>query len=61
MFEGEHSYACDNHQLGKFQLPNIAYGPAGAANIMVTMRVGEDGVLHVAALDQNSGAALKGG
>ena len=48
-------YACDNHQLGKFQLPNIALGPAGAASILVTMRVGEDGVLHVTAVDQQSG------
>ena len=55
VFEGEHLYVCDNHPLGTFQLPNIAPGPAGSANILVTMRVGEDGVLQATAFDEDSG------
>ena len=41
--------------LGMFQLPNIRWGPAGSANIMVTMRVDSDGVLHTSAYDQDTG------
>lgn len=48
-------YVCENHPLGTFQLPNIAPGPAGSASVLVTMRVGEDGVLQVTAADQLSG------
>ena len=43
--------------LGNFQLPNIACGPAGSANIMVDMRIGENGVLETIAVDQHSGVA----
>ena len=55
VFEGERPFACDNHMLGMFQLPNIKRGPAGSANIMVTMRVGKDGVLHATAYDEDTG------
>lgn len=55
MFEGEKPFACENEMLGMFQLPNIRQGPAGSANIMVTLHVGEDGILHATAYDEDTG------
>jgi molecular chaperone DnaK len=55
VFEGEKPFACENKMLGMFQLPNIRQGPAGSANIMVTLHVAEDGILHATAYDEDTG------
>lgn len=54
VFEGERALTKDNHRLGRFQLTGIPPAPRGTAQIEVTFKVDEAGILSVAARDKAS-------
>jgi molecular chaperone DnaK (HSP70) len=56
--EGEQPLAKDNIRLGNVVVRGIQRAPRGAPKIEITMAVGEDGILAVAAVDQITGAAI---
>ncbi|MDD5541581.1 MAG: molecular chaperone DnaK [Acidobacteriia bacterium] len=55
VLQGEREIAAKNRSLGKFDLVGIAPAPRGLPQIDVTFEVDADGLLNVAAKDQNSG------
>jgi molecular chaperone DnaK len=54
---GENRKYADNEPLGTLLLENLAAAPRGELKIEVSFRVDSDGILHVRATDQASGAA----
>lgn len=54
VFEGERALTKDNHKLGRFELTGIPPAPRGTAQIEVTFKVDEAGILSVSARDKAS-------
>lgn len=53
--QGEREMAADNKSLGQFNLQGIPPAPAGQPRIDVTFEIDADGILNVAAEEQQSG------
>lgn len=53
VYEGERVRTADNHQLGKFDLTNIAPAPRGVPQIEVKFEIDSNGILNVIAEDKN--------
>jgi len=56
VYEGERAMTKDNRLLGQFDLNGIKVAPRGVPQIEVGMDVDENGILQVAAKDQDTGA-----
>ena len=52
--QGERKMFADNHQLGQFNLENIAPAPRGVPQIEITFDIDADGILNVTAKDKNT-------
>lgn len=57
VYEGERAMTKDNNLLGKFELTGIPPAPRGVPKIDVTFNMDANGILHVSAKDQSSGAS----
>jgi molecular chaperone DnaK len=57
VLQGEHTTASDNRLLGTFNLSEIAARPAGTPRIEVAFEIDTDGIVHVSAVDQDTGKA----
>lgn len=55
VYEGERTLTKDNHPLGKFELSGIKPALRGVPQIEVTFEIDVDGILHVSAVDKESG------
>ena len=56
MLQGEREMASYNQTLGKFQLVGIPPAPRGVPQIEVTFDIDANGIVHVSAKDQATGA-----
>ena len=56
MLPGENRRYVENEPLGTLILENLPAKPRGDLQIEVSFRVDSDGILHVKAADQTSGA-----
>ncbi|KAM9999018.1 hypothetical protein ACTFIZ_002576 [Dictyostelium cf. discoideum] len=56
IYEGEHSITKHNGLLGRFDLSGILPSQRGVPKIEVTFKIDVDGILHVSALDKESGS-----
>lgn len=56
VFQGEREIASQNHYLGEFELDNLPPGPRGSLKIDISFEVDENGLIHVKAVDQDTGA-----
>jgi molecular chaperone DnaK len=56
VLQGERELAADNRQLARFRLEGIAPAPRGVPQVEVTFDVDANGILHVSARDQATGA-----
>src|SRR5690349_4676422 len=56
VLQGERELAADNRQLARFRLEGIRPAPRGVPQIEVTFDVDANGILHVSARDQDTGA-----
>jgi molecular chaperone DnaK len=56
VLQGERELAADNRQLARFRLEGIRPAPRGTPQIEVTFDVDANGILHVTARDQDTGA-----
>ena len=54
VYEGERDMVKDNTLLGTFEIKNIKKAPAEVANIEVTFKLTEDGIMEVTAKDVNN-------
>ena len=54
VFESERSLTKDNNLLGKFELSGIPPVPRGVPQIEVTFEIDENGIMEVAAADQDT-------
>ena len=59
VFEGERTMTKDNNQLGKFSLTGIKGAPRGVPKICVSFDVDANGILNVAAVDEDTGVNKK--
>jgi molecular chaperone DnaK len=59
VLQGERELAADNRQLARFRLEGIRPAPRGEPQIEVTFDVDANGILHVSARDQATGAEQK--
>ncbi|MFW5941544.1 MAG: molecular chaperone DnaK [Chloroflexota bacterium] len=57
VLQGERQMAVDNTKLGVFRLEGIPRAPRGVPQIEITFEIDEDGILHVSALDLDTGAS----
>jgi heat shock protein 1/8 len=55
IFEGERKFTTENHKLGDFELTDIPCQPKGVPKIQVTLSIDANGILHVEAMDKESG------
>jgi len=55
VLQGEREVASANKSLGQFNLEGIAPAPKGQPQIEVTLDLDSDGILHVSAIDKNTG------
>ena len=55
VFQGEREIAAQNHYLGEFELDNLPPGPRGSLKIDISFEVDENGLIHVKAVDQDTG------
>ncbi|WP_227134622.1 Hsp70 family protein [Halorubellus salinus] len=60
VFQGESNTARENKQIGEVTLSDIPPRPAGVPRIEVTYDIDKDGILHVEAIDQESGETVNG-
>jgi molecular chaperone DnaK len=56
VLQGERELAADNRQLARFRLEGIQPAPRGVPQVEVTFDVDANGILHVSARDQATGA-----
>ena len=56
VLQGERERARDNRVLGRFRLENVRPAPRGVPRIEVTLDVDANGILHVSARDEDTGA-----
>jgi molecular chaperone DnaK len=56
VLQGERELAADNRQLARFRLEGIRPAPRGVPQVEVTFDVDANGILHVSARDQDTGA-----
>jgi len=56
VYEGERAMTKDNRLLGQFDLKGIKPLPRGQAQVEVTMKLDENGILTVSATDKDSGS-----
>jgi molecular chaperone DnaK len=56
VLQGERDRASDNRVLGRFRLENVRPAPRGVPRIEVTLDVDANGILHVSARDEDTGA-----
>jgi molecular chaperone DnaK len=56
VLQGEREKAADNRALARFRLENIRPAPRGEPQVEVTFDVDANGILHVSAKDQGTGA-----
>jgi molecular chaperone DnaK len=59
VLQGERERAADNRVLARFRLENIRPAPRGTPQIEVTFDIDANGILHVSARDQDTGAEQK--
>jgi molecular chaperone DnaK len=59
VLQGERERAADNRVLGRFRLEGIRPAPRGTPQIEVTFEIDANGILHVSARDQDTGAEQK--
>ena len=59
VLQGERERAADNRVLGRFRLEGIRPAPRGEPQIEVTFEIDANGILHVSARDQATGAEQK--
>ena len=59
VLQGERERASDNRVLARFRLENIRPAPRGVPQIEVTFDIDANGILHVSARDQDTGAEQK--
>ncbi|MCK6503533.1 Hsp70 family protein [Myxococcota bacterium] len=57
VFQGESRMQADNELLGHFVLDGLRPAPRGECRVKVTFSIDADGIVHVAAIDQESGRA----
>jgi heat shock protein 1/8 len=55
IFEGERQFTVDNHKIGDFELTDIPCQPRGVPKIKVTFSIDANGILHVEAMDKETG------
>lgn len=55
VLQGERKMAADNKSLGQFNLEGIAQASRGTPQIEVTFDIDANGIIHVNAMDKNSG------
>lgn len=53
--QGESNFAPDNKTLGRFELTGVRHAPRGVPKIGVSFSVDTDGIVHVAAKDEDTG------
>jgi molecular chaperone DnaK len=56
ILQGERERAADNRVLGRFRLEGIRPAPRGGPQVEVTFEIDANGILHVSARDQDTGA-----
>jgi molecular chaperone DnaK len=56
VLQGERELAADNRQLARFRLEGIRPAPRGVPQVEVTFDIDANGILHVTARDQDTGA-----
>jgi len=56
VLQGERELAAQNKPLGRFSLRGISPAPRGVPRINVTFDIDENGIVHVSAMDQTTGA-----
>ncbi|MCW2978216.1 MAG: chaperone protein DnaK [Actinomycetia bacterium] len=56
VLQGERELAADNRQLARFRLEGIRPAPRGGPHVEVTFDIDANGILNVAAKDQDTGA-----
>jgi molecular chaperone DnaK len=59
VLQGERELAADNRVLARFRLENIRPAPRGVPQIEVTFDIDANGILHVSARDEETGAEQK--
>jgi molecular chaperone HscA len=59
VLQGEREFAKDLRSLARFELAGIPPLPKGMAQVIVTFKLDEDGILSVSALERTSGKAAK--
>jgi len=60
VYQGEHEMADENVKIGQLQLTGIPRKPAGVPEIEVTYDYDKDGILHVEAVELESGETVDG-
>lgn len=60
VYQGESDVAEENEKIGEVRLTGVPPRPAGEPRIEVTFDYDQDGILHVEALDQDSGDIVNG-
>lgn len=53
--EGECVKTCANHLLREFWLTNLSPVPRGECEVNMTFKIGENGILHVSAVEKSTG------
>ena len=56
VLQGERELAAQNKPLGRFSLCGVSPAPRGVPRINVTFDIDENGIVHVSAMDQTTGA-----
>ena len=59
VYEGENEMTKDNNLLGKFELTEIPPAPRRVPRIEVTFDIDANGIMHVSAVDKNTGRKNK--
>ncbi len=57
VFQGESRLQADNELLGQFVLDGLRPAPRGETRVKVTFAIDADGIVHVSAIDQETGRA----